>query len=384
MIDRPPAPFFITTAEDGMPLLILHDTAGGPTQQQQQQARTIATAEDADSRLQVTSSRVTPGSSADDLTASNGSTPDAYAVADAEARVGQTVARSAGSKTALASALKGSSQSFTQQQQQQQQQQQALDSKPKHVAFAPVGSTAAAAEPSDDIAADADAAAAADVTRSPDQQQQQQQGGFDPQTQSLPLPVLPRASPPQAHTWMRLTAGSLRRLSVDSCSMRSASNSTTPGWRDPSSSTASGVGDNRVAIPLMLQGPAAGSSGSFLSAAVPAEALGPAAPAAEGDDGFGGAGVLVAGPPPAGASGEGPAGDAAGAVSGVGDGSISSMLAAANSCRDYEVSCRLCAWLHHLSQCGASLLYLSCSLIVCSPSEAQPFCPIADMHETEY
>jgi hypothetical protein len=65
-----------------------------------------------------------------------------------------------------------------------------------------------------------------------------------------------------------------------------------------------------VAIRLMLQGPAAGSSGSFLSAAVPAEALGPA-------------------PGPGGAWPEGV---------GPTDSSISSMLAAANSCRDYEVS----------------------------------------------
>jgi hypothetical protein len=87
-----------------------------------------------------------------------------------------------------------------------------------------------------------------------------------------------------------------------------------------------------VAIRLMLQGPAAGSSGSFLSAAVPAEALGPAAPAAEGGGSFdAAAGVMVMGTPP------GPGGAWPEGV-GPTDSSISSMLAAANSCRDYEVS----------------------------------------------
>jgi hypothetical protein len=89
MIDRPPAPFFITTGEDGMPLLILQQEDQQQQQQdgaQQQQKQLNTTLPPGNQQLTVDAGGAADGDQAT-RSSSNASTPDAYAIADAEARV---------------------------------------------------------------------------------------------------------------------------------------------------------------------------------------------------------------------------------------------------------------------------------------------------------
>jgi hypothetical protein len=99
------------------------------------------------------------------------------------------------------------------------------------------------------------------------------------------------------------------------------------------------------AIPLMLQPPAVGQSGSFVNAAVPELALASEAQADDAADPA--AAVMAVGSPQHSRSSRGSGSGAAesalsgGGVEVIGGGSISSILAAANSQKDYEVRPRV-------------------------------------------
>lgn len=258
-------------------------------------------------------------------TASNSSTPDTDTVADAEARVGAVaVARTSSggidkARGPSVSALKGG-------------QLPHRDTKPKQrVAFAVDASTAAA---DSDVAADADHLPGGATAQAKDQQQQTK-----PQQQQLQR-LSPSGVPQQ---WTCLTAGTLRRLSIDSRSIsgtsqvQSCPSSTSHRSKDAQS--------QRVAIPLMIQPPGADrSSGSFVHAAVPTdslafEAAGVQLGDADADDAevAGDAGVAKTATHRYGSDGGSSSSAGAGSEYSIGDGSISSILAAANTQRDYQV-----------------------------------------------
>jgi hypothetical protein len=206
------------------------------------------------------------------------------------------------------------------------------DTKPKQrVAFAVDAS--AAATPDDDMAAAADHTSGTGAATAKDQQQQSR-----PQQQHLQR-LSPSVVPQQ---WTRLTAGTLRRLAVDSRSIsgtsqaQSCPSSTSHRSRDAQS--------QRVAIPLMIQPPGADRSGSFVNAAVPTDSLAFEAagvqldePDADGAEVAGDAGVAKTATHRYGSDGGSSSSAAPGSEFSIGNGSISSILAAANTQRDYEV-----------------------------------------------
>lgn len=355
MIDRPPSPFYLTTGEDGMPMLIMLPKEQQPDEEQQQQeagTREVPSSDPAPQQQQqqqalaeAVSTAAAGDCSVDAWTASNSSTPDADAVADAEARVAPVGMRSnsSGTDKVLVSAL----------------QHHSKDSKPKQrVAFAV------------DAAAGADAIqapAAGPGAAQPPQQQPQ------PQSQQLPPQHLQRLSPSgmPVQQWTRLTAGTLRRLSIDSMSCRSLSGASQANGSDRQPSGSSNPRrvsfDTRlprpVGIPLLIQPPCAGqSSSSFVNASVPADAFGEYAARLGGANagaGAAAAGGMVVGTPPVPsylshappvlthARHPSDGGSSQGAAPGSPE-SVSSILAAANSQRDYEVGIPCCDSAHTL------------------------------------
>jgi len=310
MIDRPPVPFFLSSGEDGTPLLILNADTEQDQQQNPMRAVPAASPDQQQEQLSLYS-----GEGADEfpkpwLDTSGGSS-------DAAARItSATFQWSSSSKAVGGSALKSAHQSNS-----------ATEGKPKHVAFSVEAAAAAAvtdsAEPAIAVTIGGDAEAR--INRQGSGQVQQKQ----PQLQRLS----PYASS-DVQQWTRLTAGTLRRLSIDS--HRSASGSAAGAGRAGSCKS---PGCRGAAIPLLLEAQD-GASRSFVSAAVPADAVAVM-------DGAGREGMAAAASSSSSSSSE-EAGfaDAIEAVDmeRLRAGSISSALVVANSQKDYEVSCSAAGW----------------------------------------
>lgn len=319
-------PFFLSTGEDGTPLLILNADAEDEEQQSPVRADLASCPDQQQEKLSVQS-----GERADEflgpwLDTSGGSL-------DAAARITSTTSQwSSSSKAVGGSALKSAVSNS------------ATEGKPKHVAFSLEADAAAAdsAEPAIAVAA------GGDVDPGVDRQGSCQVQHKQPQLQRLS----PYASP-DVQQWTRLTAGTLRRLSIDS--HRSASGSAAGTDRAGSCKS---PGCRGAGIPLLLEAQN-GASRSFVSAAVPAGAVAHM-------DGTGREGMAAAASSSSSSSEEAGFADPVEAVDmeRLRAGSISSALLAANSQRDYEVGCS--RWLSKQLDISALRRLRSCALSSCT------------------